>query len=393
MAKKEIVNKDYQLINARYKLTSIQTKMLLKIISLINNKDDSEFLIYQIPLSFFDFLTNHKHHNRLAKECDNILEKVLTIDTGNGWLKTHWFSSIKYQKKEGLIICSIDPELKPYLLQLKKRFKPYEIKYVMSMESEYAMRIYELCKQYENTFTKKREFELTELHELMQVPKSYKTQYIDFKRKVLEISVREINKHSDIFISYKAIKRGRAVFWIEFTITKNETNIIESEALENSIIFDEIKHKEFKILFQKFGFEDKLFEDEFRNFCLFNNDNEVKITIDNFTKWCMQKKRKAVEALKKSKEQQEKAAYKWNFRKAKYASDKLKDYFMFDVAFDWQEEYYWKDIKTFEYNSVNYSWQKVLHPDFGKEETLLFVVEQDEYLANTTADILDVEVS
>ena len=390
MAKKEIVNKEYQLINARYKLTSVQTKIILKIIALINNKKDTELLTYQIPLSYFDFLTENKNHNILKNESIKLMEKVLEIDTSDGWLLVHWFSSIEYKRKENIIECSIDSKLKPYLLQLKNKFKPYEIKYVMKMDSEYAMRIYELCKQYQDTFTKKREFEITELHELMKVPITYIQNFKNFRIKVLDIAVREINKHSDIKISYEAKKRGRAVFWIEFTITKNESNIIEAEAIESVIVYDEIKHKEFKVLFKRFGFEDDIFYEEFKNFCLYNNDDESKVIIDNFTKWCMQKKRKITIEKNKNTEKNE---YTWSFKKAKATSDKIKNYFMFDVGLDWKEEFYWKDIKSFDFEGIRYGWQKVMHPVFSKEETLLFIIADDEFLAKTDKDIIDVDVS
>jgi len=379
MAKKEIVNKEYQLINARYKLSTVQTKIILKVIALINNKEDEDFLTYQIPLSHFDFLTKHSNYSKLAKDCDAILEKVLHIDTGNGWLKTHWFSSIEYKQKENIIECSIDQKLKPYLLQLKKNFKYYELKYVMAMDSEYAMRIYELLKQYEKI--KKREFEISELHDMMQVPASYKNKYINFKHKVLEVAVREINKHSDLKISYEAKKRGRAVFWIEFTIEKNEKNIIEIEAFENKIIFNEVKHKNFKILFKKFNFADEEFISEFENFCLYNNEDEEKITDDNFKKWCMQKKRKIVENENKSLGIQEQKQYAWDFKKAKDKSDKIKDFLDFDLGVDWLNIYYLKDIKTFEVvfknEVVKIGWQDVMHPHFDKEEILLFRIYDD----------------
>ena len=402
MAKKEIVNKDYQLINARYKLSSNQMKIILKVIALINNKEDSDFLIYQIPLSFFSFLTDNNNHQRIRQECKILRAKELSIEVDGVWIETGWFSGFRFDTKTQVIEASIDPFLKPYLLQLKSKFKYYELKYLMKMDSEYAMRIYELCKQYE--LIKKREFELTELHELMQVPVSYISKFKDFRVKVLDIAVREINKHSDLKISYEAKKRGRAVFWIEFTIEKNEKNIIESEAFENKIIFNEVKHKNFKILFKKFNFADEEFIAEFENFCLYNNEDEEKITDDNFKKWCMQKKRKIVENENKNLGIQEQKQYAWDFKKAKDKSDKIKDFLDFDLGVDWLNIYYLKDIKTFEVvfknEVVKIGWQDVMHPHFDKEEILLFRIyddvadmtnEERYLLENNSVDVIEVE--
>jgi plasmid replication initiation protein len=369
MEKKEIVVKDYKLINARYRLSTVQMKIILKVLSLIHNKNDTEFETYSLPLSFFEFLTNSKHHQRVKDECDNLLSKVLMINTEDGWLKIHWFSSFEYKRSLNIIEATIDPKLKPYLLQLKSKFKPYEIKYIMEMDSEYAIRIYELCKQYEHTFTRKRKFELQELHQLMQVPKTYTKRYPDFRVNVLDVAVKEINKFSDIKISYEAIKRGKPVYWIEFTIEKNEKNIIQVEALRNQVFYSEIEHKEFKVMFAKFGFDLDSFQNEFEMFCRYNNDIKDRINITNFKKWCMQKKRKLSKQESIPSEQKE---YKWQFKKAKEVSDKLKDWLEFDLGIDWLDDHYWKDEPI-----DGIGWQKVPHPDFNKDEILLYKLDDN----------------
>ena len=95
----------------------------------------------------------------------------------------------------------------------------------------------------------------------------------------------------------------------------------------------------------------------------------------------MQKKRKRVKELEKSQEQQEKSDYKWNFKKAKHISDKLKDWLEFDLGLDWKEKYYWKDIYEFEIKARNgilkIGWKKMPHPDFNKDEILLFKIDDE----------------
>lgn len=378
------LHKEYGLINARYRLSAIQTKIVLKVISLINTKEDPDFMVYGVELSFFDFLGEANTLEDIRKECKELRQKVLSIELEGEWVETGWFSSFAYKRSTQLLEVRIDPNLRPYLFQLKEKFTPREIKYVMSMESEYAIRIYELCKQ-NNNILRTKEFELEELRDLMQVPKSYKKQYIDFRIKVLDIAIREINKHSDMLISYTAKKHGRAVYAIEFTLSKNEANIQKECILESAIEYDPTIHKEFPVVFKKFGFEESGFEEEFQNFCLFNNDMIEKITLQNFTKWCMNKKRKKL----KNKENK---INNWDFTKAKENSDRLKDWFVFDICLDWQEEYYNKNITTFEYDGVHYGWQKVNHSSFENREVLLFIIDEDPYLAKNRSDVLDVEI-
>ena len=221
--------------------------------------------------------------------------------------------------------------------------------------------------------------ELKELQDLLQVPQSYINKYINFKQKVLEVAKREINKYSDLEIDFTPIKRGRAVYWIEFTIKRNAKNIIEAKAQENILKNEDIKEFEkFKVLFLKFKFDENEFEDEFEQFKVYNDNKIDKITQDNFKKWCMQKKRKAMQKNNENAASQEQNQYRWNFKKAKAVSDKIKDWLEFELAIDWISEYYYKDIYEFEIDDKKIGIQKVMHSDFNKEEYILFFVEDEE---------------
>ena len=387
---KQLINKDFALINARYKLSKVQTKMILKVISLIK-PNDTDFSTYHLPLSFFDFMAENKNHQRISEECSKLMEKVLHIDTDDGWLKIHWFSSIEYKKKDEIIEIKIDEKLKPYLLQLKKNFKYYELQYVMKMNSEYAIRIYELCKQYERLKT--REIILKKLQDLLQVPNSM-MKYPHFRQKVLEVAKKEINKYSDIEIDYTPVKRGRSTYKIIFTITENKNNIAKAKAEISEISNNEIPNFEaFRELFAKFKFDLKEFETEFENFKLYNQNNMEKITIDNFTKWCMQLKRKQTEVQIKA--NNDKKSYKWEFKKAQAVSNKIKDWLMFDLGISYISEFITKGIFEFEISGIKIGARRVMHPDFNKEEIILFKIDDEagQYLLKYDSDeVIDVEV-
>jgi len=216
---KNRVDKDYQLITARYKLSTVEQKLILSIISLIR-PTDSDFMNYQIPISQFAFLADNNNHQRLKKYCKDIMSKPLEVATEDGWMLFNWFSHIRYRKE--MIECSVSPELKPYLLELKENFKSYDLKYILEMQSEYSIRIYELLKKSEKVGF--LEMDLEELQDLLQVPESFKV-YADFKRKVLQPTSIEIAKYTDIYFEFKEIKSGRKVVKIKFIIKKNIHNL------------------------------------------------------------------------------------------------------------------------------------------------------------------------
>lgn len=219
ISEKNRVDKDYQLITARYKLSTVEQKLILSIISLIR-PTDSDFMNYQIPISQFGFLADNNNHQRLKKYCKDIMSKPLEVATEDGWMLFNWFSHIRYRKE--MIECSVSPELKPYLLELKENFKSYDLKYILDMQSEYSIRIYEMLKKSEKMGF--LEMDLEELQDLLQVPESFKV-YADFKRKVLQPTSIEIAKYTDIYFEFKEIKSGRKVTKIKFIIKKNIHNL------------------------------------------------------------------------------------------------------------------------------------------------------------------------
>lgn len=224
MNKLNKVDKKYELIGARYKLSLLEQKLVLSIISKIR-PSDADFMHYQIPINELDFLVDNENHKRLRPACKSLMSKPLEIwNDEEDWIMFNWFSHIKY--KNGLLECSISPKLKPYLIQLKKNFKSYDLRYILNMESTYSIRIYELLKQWEKIGYKI--YNLEELQDILQVPDSFK-RYDNFKRKVLQIAGLELAKHSDIYFDFEEIKHGRKVVEIKFRIFKNKHNLIADE--------------------------------------------------------------------------------------------------------------------------------------------------------------------
>lgn len=222
---KNKIDKSYKLITARYKLSTVEQKLVLSIISLIR-PTDSDFMNYQIPVSQFEFLADNNNHKRLKKYCKDLMSKPLEIETERGWTLFNWFAHIEYIKNDGMLECSVSPKLKPYLLELKENFKSYDLKYVLEMQSEYSIRIYELLKKSEKMGY--LEINLEELQDFLQVPESFK-RYDNFKRKVLQVTSIEIAKYSDIYFEFEEIKKGKKVAILKFIIHKNKHNLIADE--------------------------------------------------------------------------------------------------------------------------------------------------------------------
>lgn len=248
---KEIQNitKSYKLINARYKLSSIEIKMITIVLSKIK-KEDNELKIYDIPIKEFEFITKNNNHKILKDGCKSLMTKPLEIEINeNEFILFNWFSKIHYKGKESIIQCRIDQDLKPFLLELKKDFKTYDIEYILKMNSEYSIRIYELLKQYERIG--KRTFILEDLYKILDIPKSYYN-YKDFRVRVIQQAGIEIAKLTDIYFEYEPIKEGRKVTKIEFKIFENKQNKKENKIDQIKWVQEMRKnHKNKELVFYK----------------------------------------------------------------------------------------------------------------------------------------------
>ena len=63
-----------------------------------------------------------------------------------------WLSSATIDEGTGKIVLTLDQSLKPHLIQLKEFYTTMNITYTLPMKSQYSLKIYELCKSYQNLY-------------------------------------------------------------------------------------------------------------------------------------------------------------------------------------------------------------------------------------------------
>ena len=132
-----------------------------------------------------------------------------------------WLSKANVNKQSGRALIKLDEDLVPYLFDLKQKFTQYKLMQVLCMKSAFSIRVYELMKSYANM--RRAVFEIDELKRLLMVQdvKSY-VNFKDFRIKVLETALREINKYTDLNVSYQTVKKGRKVIRVVFDIVEKQ---------------------------------------------------------------------------------------------------------------------------------------------------------------------------
>lgn len=212
---------------SRFQLSLQEQKIILYLISKIK-PEDMELKEYVFEINGFFRLCglvdgggeNYKYIKQTLKE---LRDKSIWVTLDDGSETTMaWINSITMNKRSGAVKINIDERMKPYLLQLQERFTSYELLYTLAMRSQYSIRLYELFKSYE--WRRRCKFDIDELKTIIFANKYIR--FPDFKRKVLDIAMREINDLTDIGVEYVIMKNGRRYGGIEFLI-RTKTNLDE----------------------------------------------------------------------------------------------------------------------------------------------------------------------
>lgn len=240
---KALVTKSNNLVEARYHFSIWETRVFTKLVSLIQpgDADFKKYKLYIKDLVQFFGVNDNDAYVKIKAVPDSLLKKVVTIPyTEHGeerLLKTGLIAQATIpKKKEGYIELSFHPDLKPYLLQLKRTFLSYDIRNVLKISSVYSIRIYELLKQYENLGY--REFDLEELKVILGVSDKYKL-YGHFKSRIIIKAQKDLQQHTDISFSFTEVKKGRKVMGILFEIDANICPaILEEESLTTVVEAD-----------------------------------------------------------------------------------------------------------------------------------------------------------
>ncbi|QKF93236.1 replication initiation protein [Campylobacter sp. CCUG 57310] len=208
LSNRSVVVQSNSMINSKYELTETQQKLILLAIAQIKTADE-KFFRYSCTVSELEQKLGVKlNETRLKDLAKDILKKPLEIKEQNKWIGCNWFSAFIYHIDQGRFEFEISPTLTPYLLQLKKEFTTYNIEQAIKFSGKYTTRFYQFMIQAQHQRDKKRVFVLEELYELLQLPKTLRN-FAKFRQYVIEPSIEEINKKSDIQVDYEVTKKIR----------------------------------------------------------------------------------------------------------------------------------------------------------------------------------------
>ncbi|MEM1486447.1 replication initiation protein (plasmid) [Oscillospiraceae bacterium PP1C4] len=198
-------------------------------------KQDTDLKTYKLRINDFAKFVGRDSSNfyrDIFKFCDNLLDRKVYIGTGNPkqpWKMFQWLQCAEYDGN-GTLTFMLSEQIKPFVVGLEAYFTQYQLRNILAMNSYYAIRLYELIKCEENKTRNEKiyhEFTITYLRSYFSCEEKY-DRISQFKKKVVEAAIKEINEKSDLFINVvEYITTGRATTSIRFYAIANLKNTIK----------------------------------------------------------------------------------------------------------------------------------------------------------------------
>lgn len=220
---KEIVKANNEFFRCKYKIKDVVAgRIFMAFASLVDHKDVKEnqsFVEYRITADSIlpDTCMGGDNYKQLHDAARSLIDQKieLRINEKEFYFYT-LFSKIGY--KDGIIIGEFHKDLMPFFLIAKERFTKMKLSEYMKLPSIYSQCIFGFLKSWDDR--PKIAVKLTELHNMLDVPLSFRKDFYEFKRRVLEKAHKDINEKTELRYEWKPIKTGRAVTEIEFTFLK-----------------------------------------------------------------------------------------------------------------------------------------------------------------------------
>ncbi|HIB01108.1 MAG TPA: RepB family plasmid replication initiator protein [Phycisphaerales bacterium] len=198
-----IVVKDNQVINASYKLTLTEQRIILSCIAKIDSTADlstDEGFTIQVD-EIRDLVAqggrSGSFYEEVKRATDKLYERSIYLDDKGS--KRRWIYEVTYNETEGSLTLFFSPTIIPYLSQLKGNFTKYKLAYIANFRSSHAIRIYELLVQWSSKG--ERELLIDELKTMLGLEGKYE-RVGNLIERVIKPAISDINTHSNLTVKY-----------------------------------------------------------------------------------------------------------------------------------------------------------------------------------------------
>lgn len=253
----KLVTKANKLINASYSLGIPEQRVIF--LAIVEAREQKKMIdargVLQIHASSYQEqfkVEKHTSYDALKSAVQGLFEAYFEYDdiheqTGKpAHHVVRWVQKASYIETAGMIELQFTDAVIPLITRLTEQYTEYELKQVSELQSEYAIRLYELMMQWKSV-GKTNKITLAELRSKLGVaPEQYKAMH-NFKARVLDLAISQINDFTDITAEYEQHKTGRAITGFTFKFKQKPT----TEKLVNDDSFIKLTQKQIELFSRK----------------------------------------------------------------------------------------------------------------------------------------------
>ena len=230
--KKDLVVKTNRL-NQAFQVLSLAEFHIVQL-AIVDARDTGTGLTTDMPLRidalrYADvFGTTRQNAYMRMKEAEETLfnRRFSFFDEDGKLVKSRWISQVKYLDNEGAIEIVFTPAVVQGISRIngvKEFFTQYLLSQTANLKSVYSSRLYELLIQWRST-GKTPIINLEDFRAQLGVEEDQYKLMSDFKKRVLDLAINDINEKTDIKVNYQQHKKGRSISGFSFTFKQKKTS-------------------------------------------------------------------------------------------------------------------------------------------------------------------------
>ena len=237
----ELVVKDNALIQASYTLDLVEQRLML--LAIMEARETGKGIAPDSLLQIHAH--SYAEHFNINKETAYTVMKDASKGLFDRYVTYHdknpktgkdrsfhcrWVDKIGYEKYTCIVYLRFTHDVVPLITRLEQQFTSYDIEQISSLNSGYAIRLYELLIQWRSV-GKTPVFDLQRFRQQLGVEEIKYSRMSDFKKYVLDFAVQQINEHTDITVKYDQHKQGRIItgFTFNFKVKVKSKKALESK--------------------------------------------------------------------------------------------------------------------------------------------------------------------
>ena len=233
--KTELVVKDNALINASYNLDLVEQRLIL--LAIVEARESGKGINANDPLtvhaeSYINHFSVHRNtaYQALKDACKDLFARQFSYQEqrpkGVANITSRWVSQIAYIDNSATVELIFAPAIIPLVTRLEEQFTSYELKQVSGLSSAYAIRLYEVLIAWRST-GKTPIIELSDFRQKLGVLEGEYSRFNNFKVRVLDPTIKQINEHTDITVKVEQHKTGRTISGFSFKFKQKQQAKIE----------------------------------------------------------------------------------------------------------------------------------------------------------------------